>query len=55
MIERRSKALNRLYQRHAEPDANNSKVGLQWSRCTDYSANKDGRVHRWDDVQKFCW
>ena len=55
MIERRSKALNRLYQRHAEPDANNGKVLTVESLYRLFSEAKTDEVHRWDDVQKFLW
>ena len=53
-IERRSRALNRLYDRHADPTANNGNGGLTVeSLYRLFSEAQTDSVHRFDDVQKF--
>jgi Ca2+-binding EF-hand superfamily protein len=54
VTEQRSRALNRLYRRHADPDANEGKGGLTVeSLFRLFSEAKTDEVHRWDDVQQF--
>jgi Ca2+-binding EF-hand superfamily protein len=54
VTEQRSRSLNRLYQRHADPEANEGKGGLTVeSLFRLFSEAQTDDVHRWDDVQKF--